>query len=173
MTLKIIARFISLGKVMELLAWKIHEIHNLRESHITDCSVCYHYFTLDEELKKLKDNGGIHLSGCIQSEPEVIKSTRNLGAVNDTVRENQNYGYVENGQGMSFGQAFNQLKNGKKITRSGCEWFLYLNPELKYKIRMYIPAISKNEARLNSSFDINIDLSQEDMLADDWIILPS
>ncbi|MDD5013469.1 MAG: DUF2829 domain-containing protein [Atribacterota bacterium] len=173
MTLKTIAQYISLEKIMELLAWKIHKIHNLRESHITDCSICYHYFTLDEELKKLKENGGIHLSGCIQSEPKVNRAPQNLGAVNDTVYKTQNYGQIENCHCMSFGQAFDQLKNGKKITRSGRKWFIYLNPELRYKIRRYIPGLPENEVGIHSDFDIYIELSQEDMLANDWIVLES
>ncbi|MDD5358362.1 MAG: hypothetical protein PHX80_04395 [Candidatus Nanoarchaeia archaeon] len=171
MILKIIARFISLGKVMELLAWKIHEIHNLRESHITDCPVCYHYFALDEELKKLKNNSTIYPSGCRQ-EFEVIKAPLNLGTVNDTVDKTHNNGHIENCQSMSFGQAFEKLMQGKKIGRNGLGWYLYLDEQFQNPIRMYIPGMLESQG-IKGDFDIAIDISQEDMLLNDWIVLES
>lgn len=56
-TIKFISRLMPLSFILDLLAWKIHSFHNLREAAAKDCDLCRSYFELEKNcIEKKKES---------------------------------------------------------------------------------------------------------------------
>jgi hypothetical protein len=53
---KFIVRFIPLKLLLDLVAWKLHTWHNLREAAAPECRICASFFKLEKECEENQHN---------------------------------------------------------------------------------------------------------------------
>lgn len=77
---------------------------------------------------------------------------------------------------MDFSSALNEIKNGKKVQRSGWNgkglWIELQNPDIHSKMTLpYLFLNYPNDSKTTPNARVPWFASQTDLLADDWMVL--